>query len=144
MVARPLPSCDVPRGAAPHRTSRVGPTRPVPGAHRATDAHPTDRRLHVVKPWLKYSIVRLGLFAVVLGVLLVLRFDPLWATLIAAVVGFCVSYLFFAPLRRRVAIDLAERRSRPARLDDDSAAEDEALADDEADAGHERRPDDQV
>jgi len=84
-----------------------------------------------VKPWLKYSIVRLGLFALVLGVLLVLRFDPLWATLIAAVVGFCVSYLFFAPLRRRVALDLAERRSRPARLDDDSAAEDEALADDD-------------
>ncbi|MET4051156.1 membrane protein implicated in regulation of membrane protease activity [Frigoribacterium sp. PvP054] len=110
----------------------------MPGARRAAGAHPTDRRLLVVKPWLKYSIVRLGLFAVVLGVLLVLRFDPLWATLIAAVVGFCVSYLFFAPLRRRVALDLAERRSRPARLDDDSAAEDEAIADDEADTGRNR------
>lgn len=86
-----------------------------------------------MKPWLKYSVVRLGLFAVVLGVLLVLRFDPLWATLIAAVVGFCISYLFFAPLRRRVALDLADRRSRPAKLDDDSAAEDEAIAEDEAD-----------
>jgi len=138
MVARPLPSCDVGCAATPHRASRAGDAGPVPGARRAAGAHPTDRRLLVVKPWLKYSIVRLGLFAVVLGVLLVLRFDPLWATLIAAVVGFCVSYLFFAPLRRRVALDLAERRSRPARLDDDSAAEDEAIADDEADTGRNR------
>ncbi|NRD25248.1 DUF4229 domain-containing protein [Frigoribacterium sp. VKM Ac-2836] len=91
-----------------------------------------------MKPWLKYSIVRLGLFAVVLGVLLVLRLDPLWATVIAAVVGFCVSYLFFAPLRHRVALDLADRRSRPATPDDDSLAEDEAIADDETDTDRAR------
>ena len=70
MVARPLPSCDVGCAATPHRASPAGDAGPVPGARRAAGAHPTDRRLLVVKPWLKYSIVRLGLFAVVLGLLL--------------------------------------------------------------------------
>jgi hypothetical protein len=133
MVGRPLRSRDVRLPAVLHRASsapRVGRGRAV---RRAAGAHLADRRLLVVKPWLKYSIVRLGLFAVVLGLLLVLRFDPFWATLIAAVVGFCVSYLFFATLRRKVALDLADRRSRPAKLDDDSVAEDEAIADDDVD-----------
>jgi len=142
MVGRPLRSCDVRREAVPHRASsarRIAAARPV---RRGAGAHLTDRRLLVVKPWLKYSIVRLGLFAVVLGLLLVLRFDPFWATLIAAVVGFCVSYLFFAPLRRKVALDLADRRSRPAKLDDDSVAEDEAIAEDDGERA--RRSDGQA
>lgn len=102
---------------------------------RPAASHDEDRTLAGVKPWLKYSIVRLGLFAVVLGTLLVLRFDPLWATVIAAVVGLCVSYIFFAPLRRQVALDLAARRAAPEKRDDDSVAEDDAIADDEARQG---------
>jgi hypothetical protein len=100
-----------------------------------------------VKPWVKYSIVRLGVFLVALVVLVLLLPNPYLATLIAAVVAFCVSYLFFAPLRRQVA----ERRSKPEPLDGDSLAEDAELAerdarDDEAargerDAGHASSPD---
>jgi hypothetical protein len=143
MVGRPLRSCDVRLPAVLRRASSALRVVSARAVRRAAGAHLADRRLLVVKPWLKYSIVRLGLFAVVLGLLLVLRFDPFWATLIAAVVGFCVSYLFFAPLRRKVALDLADRRSRPAKLDDDSVAEDEAIAD-EADADRARRTDDQA
>jgi hypothetical protein len=143
MVGRPLRSCDVRLPAVLHRASSALRVVSAWAVRRAAGAHLADRRLLVVKPWLKYSIVRLGLFAVVLGLLLVLRFDPFWATLIAAVVGFCVSYLFFAPLRGKVALDLADRRSRPAKLDDDSVAEDEAIADD-AEADRARRTDDQA
>jgi hypothetical protein len=143
MVGRPLRSCDVRLPSVLHRASSALRVVSAWAVRRAEGAHLADRRLLVVKPWLKYSIVRLGLFAVVLGLLLVLRFDPFWATLIAAVVGFCVSYLFFAPLRRKVALDLADRRSRPAKLDDDSVAEDEAIADD-AEADRARRTDDQA
>jgi hypothetical protein len=85
-----------------------------------------------VKPWVKYTIIRLGVFLLALVVLVLLLPDPYLATLIAAVVAFCVSYLFFAPLRRQVALELAERRSRPEPLDGDSLAEDAELADRDA------------
>jgi hypothetical protein len=85
-----------------------------------------------VKPWVKYTIIRLGVFLVALVVLVLLLPNPYLATLIAAVVAFCVSYLFFAPLRRQVALELAERRSRPEPLDGDSLAEDAELADRDA------------
>ncbi|WP_423919041.1 DUF4229 domain-containing protein [Frigoribacterium sp. 2-23] len=80
-----------------------------------------------MKPWITYTIVRLGLFAVVLAVLLVIGIDPLWATLIAAIVGLCLSYIFFYRLRREVALSLATRRAAPEKRDDDSVAEDDAL-----------------
>lgn len=104
-----------------------------------------------MKPWVKYSIVRLGVFLVALVVLVLLLPNPYLATLIAAVVAFCVSYLFFAPLRRQVALELAERRSKPEPLDGDSLAEDAELAErdarddeaarDERDAGRASSPD---
>ena len=98
-----------------------------------------------MKPWVKYTIVRLGVFLVALVVLVLLLPNPYLATLIAAVVAFCVSYLFFAPLRRQVALELAERRSKPEPLDGDSLAEDAELAERDArddDAGRDARVDD--
>jgi len=80
-----------------------------------------------VKPWVKYTFIRLGIFAVALAVLLVIRIDPYIATIVAAIVGLCVSYIFFAPLRRRVALDLAERRSKPETRHGDDIAEDEEI-----------------
>jgi len=80
-----------------------------------------------VKPWVTYSIVRLGLFAIALAVLLLLGFDPLWAAVLAAVIGFCVSYIFFAKLRTQVASSLAERRAAPPEKHVDDAVEDDAL-----------------
>lgn len=80
-----------------------------------------------MKPWVTYSIVRLGIFAIVLAVFLVIGFDPLWAAVLAAVIGFCVSYIFFAKLRLQVASSLAARRAAPPEKDVDSSAEDDAI-----------------
>lgn len=90
-----------------------------------------------MKPWVKYTIVRLGVFLVALVVFVLLLPNPYLATLLAALVAFCVSYIFFAHLRREVALELAERRSRPEPLDRDSLAEDDELAEHDA-----RHPDD--
>lgn len=76
-----------------------------------------------MKPWLAYSLVRLGVFALAFAVLMIANV-PFWlAAIIAAVIGLCVGYIFFGRLRDAVARDIVERRARPAG-DADSAAED--------------------
>jgi ABC-type bacteriocin/lantibiotic exporter with double-glycine peptidase domain len=78
-----------------------------------------------VKPWVAYSLLRVGIFALVFAVLL-LASAPWWlAAIIAAVIGFTVSYIFFGRLRDAVARDIVARRARPA-ADSDTAAEDVA------------------
>lgn len=70
-----------------------------------------------------YSLVRVGVFAIALAVLLVVGV-PWWlAAIIAAVVGLCVAYIFFGKLRDAVAVDIAQRRSRTTK-DADQLAED--------------------
>ncbi len=76
-----------------------------------------------MKPWLAYSLVRLGVFALAFAVLMIANV-PWWlSAIIAAVIGLCVGYIFFGRLRDAVALDIVERRARPAG-DADSAAED--------------------
>lgn len=76
-----------------------------------------------MKPWVAYSLVRVGVFAVVFAILLAVTV-PWWlAAIIAAIVGLCVAYIFFGRLRDAVALDIAQRRARPPG-DSDSAAED--------------------
>ena len=76
-----------------------------------------------MKPWLAYSLLRLGVFAVVFALLMVANV-PWWlSAIIAAVIGLCVGYIFFGKLRDAVALDIAARRARPAG-DADTAAED--------------------
>ena len=76
-----------------------------------------------MKAWVAYSLVRLGVFALVFAGLMLANV-PWWlAAIIAAIVGLCVGYIFFGRLRNAVALDIAERRARPAG-DADSAAED--------------------
>jgi len=76
-----------------------------------------------VKPWVAYSLLRLGVFAVVFALLMIANV-PWWlSAIIAAVIGLCVGYIFFGKLRDAVALDIAARRARPAG-DADSAAED--------------------
>jgi len=76
-----------------------------------------------VKPWLAYSLVRLGVFALVFAVLMLANVVWWLSAIIAAIIGLCVGYIFFGKLRDRVALDIVARRSRPAG-DADSAAED--------------------
>lgn len=79
--------------------------------------------LGYVKPWVAYSLVRLGVLAVVFTALMLAEI-PWWlSAIIATVVGLCVGYIFFGKLRDAVALDVAERRNRPAN-DADAAAED--------------------
>jgi membrane protein implicated in regulation of membrane protease activity len=76
-----------------------------------------------VSPWIQYTLLRLGLFAAALGVLLALQLDWWWAAIIATVIAMTVSYIFFGKLRDAVALDLAARREKPV-VDPDGEAED--------------------
>ena len=83
-----------------------------------------------VKPWIVYSLVRLGLFGATFVVLQILGLYWLWAAIVATVVSMAISYIAFAGLRDQVAQDLAARRARGS-VDPDAADED-ARADDTA------------
>lgn len=76
-----------------------------------------------MKPWVAYSLLRVGLFAAVFAVLMLLGIEWWLSAIIAAVIGLCVSYIFFGRLRDRVTRDIAARRAAPA-PDPDAAAED--------------------
>ena len=77
-----------------------------------------------VRAWVLYSLIRLGLFAVVFAVLYLVQV-PWWlAAILAAVIGFCVAYIFFRPLRERMALELAEARARSGERTADEVAED--------------------
>jgi hypothetical protein len=66
-----------------------------------------------VRPWIKYTLIRIVLFAGVLAILMLFTPAPPWlATVIAAVVGLCVSYIFFRPQRDELALTIAARRER--------------------------------
>lgn len=98
-----------------------------------------------MNPWIKYSLVRLGLFGAAFALLFLVLPAPLEsvgitgfavvviAAVVAAIVALTVSYIFFARLRDAVAVDLAERRRRPT-VDPDAAAEDAAAEDAAVDA----------
>jgi hypothetical protein len=70
-----------------------------------------------VRAWILYSALRLGLFAVLFGILYALTVASFPATawaiaaIGAAVVALCVSYIFLKPLRERVALELAHARA---------------------------------
>jgi len=74
-----------------------------------------------VRAWILFSALRLGLFAVLFGVLYALTastwpsFAWLIAALGAAVLAFCISYIFFGPLRERVALEIVDARAGKAR-----------------------------
>lgn len=66
-----------------------------------------------MKPWLVYSLIRIGLFAAIFALLYgLLRFEAWFAAIIAAIVGLCLAYLFFRPQRDR-AIGAAIAKSPP-------------------------------
>lgn len=82
--------------------------------------------------WIPYTAIRLALFALVLTVLLLLRV-PWWiAAIAAALIGLGLGYVLLAPLRDRMARDLARSRDAkeaprtPARTGSDEDVEDSA------------------
>ena len=84
-----------------------------------------------------YSLLRVGIFAIVLTALLLLQLTPWIAAIIAAIVGTCVTYLFFRPQRDAVARSFYEFRTSEHR-DEDSDEENDAI--DEQVAGSDKRP----
>lgn len=77
-----------------------------------------------MRAWVVFSVLRLLSFAAPFAVLYALGIDWWIAALAAAVIGFCVSYIFLRPLRERVALQLAEARAGAAKPHPDEVAED--------------------
>lgn len=62
---------------------------------------------------------------VLLAIMLVLKFDPFYATFIAAILALAISLIFFNKQRDEVSKAIYEKRH--AERDNDSKTEDEAL-----------------
>ncbi|HEY0260264.1 MAG TPA: DUF4229 domain-containing protein [Lacisediminihabitans sp.] len=84
------------------------------------------------RQWVIYSLIRLGIFAVALALLLILGINVWIAAIGAAIIGFCISYIFLRGPRDAVARTMVkakaspEQRSAPDR-DLDNDIENEAL-----------------
>lgn len=78
------------------------------------------------RQWVIYSLIRVGVFAVALAILLVVGINPWIAAIGAAIIGLCVSYIFFRASRDAVATKIHELRSARDR-DIDNDLENEAL-----------------
>ena len=84
------------------------------------------------RAWIVYTVIRLGVFAIALAGLLLLQVTPWIAAVGAAVIGLCVSYIFFRGPRDQVARDIYAKRhseQRDADNDIENAALDRLEAD---------------
>lgn len=97
-----------------------------------------------MRHWLVYTLVRLGVFALVLALLLQVRLESLstgvhWvlSALLAMAASFCIGYIFLGRQKRDIAGDLerATRRGADELAEDEQldAAEDAALTSTEPD-----------
>jgi len=79
--------------------------------------------------WVWFTLLRVGIFVVVLAVLLLVMPVPPWvSTIVAALIAFCISFIFLSRPRAQLAGHLDRmRRGEPTagRTDDD--AEDAAV-----------------
>jgi hypothetical protein len=74
--------------------------------------------------WIRYSLIRIGLFALIFALLFTLGLEWWVSALLATVIAFTVSYIFFAQQRDKLARDLAERTARKKNSDPDADVED--------------------
>ncbi len=69
-----------------------------------------------MRAWILYSGLRVGVFLVIFALLYALTssigLNPAWviSAIAAAVLALCISYIFFRPLRERVAQDVSAVR----------------------------------
>ena len=75
-------------------------------------------------PWVIYVSIRLGLFAVLLAIMLLVGFDPNFSTLIAGVVALALSLIFFDKQRSELSKSIYEKNQRK-HADRDTRAEDD-------------------
>jgi hypothetical protein len=81
----------------------------------------------VSSAWVRYTLLRLGLFAGLLVLFLLLGIVLWLAAVLAAVVSLCLSYIFLAEQRHAIAADLAARRAAKGAPGADENAEDATL-----------------
>ncbi len=83
-----------------------------------------------MKPWVSYSLIRIGLFAGVFIVLMLLGIVWWLSAIIAAIVGFSIAYIFFGRQRDALARSLyaAQNPDPDLSAGDDEAAEDAETA----------------
>ncbi len=74
-------------------------------------------------PWLNYLLIRIGTFAGILTILLLLQLDPFFSSMIAAVLALAISLLFFSKQREAVSKAIYEARFK--KNDNDTDAEDQ-------------------
>jgi 4-hydroxybenzoate polyprenyltransferase len=88
------------------------------------------------RTWLLFSLIRIGLFAVVLAILLLLLSPggvPAWiSALLAAIIALCISFIFLRKPREEAAKSLYEarvstKRSQSTASGDDEDSEDAAV-----------------
>jgi membrane protein implicated in regulation of membrane protease activity len=79
--------------------------------------------------WIWFSLMRLAAFAIPLVIMLLLGVAPWLAALLAAIIGLCVSYIFFARTRNALSESLYENRKnkRISTQQADEDAEDAAV-----------------
>lgn len=80
--------------------------------------------------WLWFTLLRVGLFAVLLAVFaFVLPIEPWVSAILAAVIALCVSYIFLSRPRAAVSQQIADTRAGKNRsaIDADDEAEDAAV-----------------
>jgi membrane protein YdbS with pleckstrin-like domain len=88
-----------------------------------------------VRAWILYSGLRVGVFLVLFAALYAvtasLGLNPAWAiaAIGAAVLALCISYIFFKPLRDRVALSVADARTSTAPAPAVKAGSDEDVED---------------
>ncbi len=88
-----------------------------------------------MRAWILYSGLRVGVFLVLFAGLYAvtasLGLNPAWAIAAvgAAVLALCVSYIFFKPLRDRVALSVADARTSAPKSVAAKAGSDEDIED---------------
>lgn len=84
--------------------------------------------MNAIPLWLRYTLLRVLLFAAPLAVLLIAGVTPWIAVLVAALFGFSASLIFLRRQREQLAEDLYAARHREARVArDDDEVEDAAV-----------------
>lgn len=78
------------------------------------------------KSWVAYIIARVLVFALPLAVLLILNFNPYFATGVAAIVGLALSILFLSRWRSALSSEIFERVNNKK---DDAARSEDAIVD---------------
>jgi hypothetical protein len=81
-------------------------------------------------PLVAYAVIRIGIFAAILTVLLAVGFNPIYSTLVAAALAFAISLVFLSKLREEASKSVYRRIKRDATegiKDADTDVEDKIL-----------------